>query len=400
MNYGNMRRKAEVNFEAGVDLEPNTLNQVAWISTKALQSSVDLLSSLSKKTSTEFIFAETRLTAATRIVSNFDSRTFSKHWAKTETRFGCYFRTTNSALAMAIRFSQGLAADVAYTRLDTYPNTNLDDRELDDFEDWRRNFQFYIKAKRTDLSEWTIESLWRDSESLQTAIETELELALKSSGNLFHNYFSKHRGNGKSYGDPNPSGNQIVNDPIGAFIEECDNFAWTTHHYERLSDSVNPDAYCDKILDEKLVEIDKLSRKRFRIRNSLQSLEDEVVDICVGVDLDPRPVHLVVQAVEHNVTTFNEHLPNAIALLKTAKAKLRVQKLPGKTPPQPSRRAGRKRRTTLTTEEKKIKNAWGDGSKYSTYSECDNALGLDRGTSKTTLDRLRKLEKRKDERTK
>lgn len=417
MTYGNTRRKAEVIFEGRLDLEPNILNQVAWISTKALQSSVDLLSSLNKKTSTEFVFAETRLTAATRIVSKFDFSTFSKHWATTETRFGSYFRTTNSALTMAIRFSQGVAADVAYTRLNTYPNTNLNDRELDDFEDWRTNFKLYIKAKRTDLNEWSIESLWRDSESLQTAIEAELELALKSSGDLFHNYFSKHRGNGKSYGDPNPTGDHIVDDPIGAFIEECGNFAWEKQHYDRLSDLFNPDECSDEILDEKLVELRKLSSKRFRIRNSLQSLEDEVVDICLGVDLDPKPVHLIVQAVEHNESTFNEHLPNAIALLKTAKGKLRLSK--GALPPgkrtktktilekkgkaKAPKKRGRKVKNVIaeTDDEKKVLNLHFDQDKSAAIIAQDAFGDIDKqGYVQTIINRLSARKKRKKEREK
>jgi hypothetical protein len=49
-------------------------------------------------------------------------------------------------------------------------------------------------------------------------------------------------------------------------------------------------------------------------------------------------------------------------------------------------------------EERKIRETWGTGL-YGTHEDCDDRLGIDPGTTKKTLDRLRQREKRRRQKT-
>ena len=64
-----------------------------------------------------------------------------------------------------------------------------------------------------------------------------------------------------------------------------------------------------------------------------------------------------------------------------------------KTDAEKAKRGGRKP-AKETREEKKIKAAWDSGS-YATYFDCDRGLGLEPGTTKTVIDRLKKRCKRR-----
>lgn len=113
--------------------------------------------------------------------------------------------------------------------------------------------------------------------------------------------FSDHRGNGKSYGDANPSGDITVDDPVGWFLAECELWVNTNQVIGLLSEHLGNEQLDN---DKTIEEILKLRRQLCRIRNSLQSLQDEAAEVCLANSEDPKPLFNIVRASEQATGKF------------------------------------------------------------------------------------------------
>ena len=130
-----------------------------------------------------------------------------------------------------------------------------------------------------------------------------------------HEYFSDHRGTGPSYGDPSPSGEHWEPDPVNAFLSECQKFVNLRRTESLLPRSI--DSLGDELLSEHTQQILDSQSNRFRIRNSLQSLQDDVATEVIKIGRDPAPIYAIVMSAEQDASKFFEHWRTVNPLLKT-----------------------------------------------------------------------------------
>ncbi|MEM6978767.1 MAG: hypothetical protein AAF539_03800 [Planctomycetota bacterium] len=130
-------------------------------------------------------------------------------------------------------------------------------------------------------------------------------------------YFSDHRGSGPSYGDPNPSGKHFEQDPVGAFLKECQKFVNLRQSEMLLSQSM--DSLSEESLSARAEQILETQSNCFRVRNSLQSLADDVASEVIRAGKDPSPIYGIVMSAEQDANKFFEHWRVVNPLLKTVR---------------------------------------------------------------------------------
>lgn len=128
-------------------------------------------------------------------------------------------------------------------------------------------------------------------------------------------YFSDHRGSGASYGDPNPENAHYEPDPLGAFIRECERYVWLLQAEQLHSQSL---AFIEEgLVDDRLDKLLKHQSDRGAVRNSLQSLADDVAAIVVSVGKDPSAIYSIVKSAAHDVSKFHDNWRIVYPLLST-----------------------------------------------------------------------------------
>lgn len=137
-------------------------------------------------------------------------------------------------------------------------------------------------------------------------------------------HFDKYRGAGPSYAYPSPKNVPPVADPVAAFLYECEQWLELTRWVAFKTHSMDRDAATDDAVLKTAAEISELQRKRFAVRNSLQSLEGETVAMVLEANEDPKPIFSLVRAAGSAASQFGEYWPQAHAVLKSTQARLRA----------------------------------------------------------------------------
>lgn len=135
--------------------------------------------------------------------------------------------------------------------------------------------------------------------------------------------FSDYRGSGPSYADPNPTEDHRVTEPVAAFI-------WESQKYLRLQDeeagklcATDWDLLTDDEVVQRWQQVDDLQGQRWRVRNSLQSLVDEVAELVAASGGNPEAVIAVVMATEHDESQFTQRWQEAAPVLRAARHRRR-----------------------------------------------------------------------------
>ncbi len=131
--------------------------------------------------------------------------------------------------------------------------------------------------------------------------------------------FSDYRGSGPSYADPSPTGEHQAPESVTAFI-------WESQKYLRLQDEESEKLRAtdwglltDDEVAQRWQQVFDLQGQRWRVRNSLQSLVDDVAEIVAGSGGNPEAVVAVVMATEHDESQFAERWQQASPVLRAAR---------------------------------------------------------------------------------
>ncbi|QDV44985.1 hypothetical protein Enr13x_48580 [Stieleria neptunia] len=134
-------------------------------------------------------------------------------------------------------------------------------------------------------------------------------------------YFSDHRGSGASYADPNPTGEYREVDPVSAFLVECEKFIDLRQQEIAKDRSTNWEILSDEAFEIATDVVSEFGRSRRRVRNSLQSLADDVAAIVESVGKPSEPIYGIVMAAEHDVNQFFERWRVVNPLLRAVRRK-------------------------------------------------------------------------------
>lgn len=270
-------------------------------------------------------------------------------------------------------------------------------------EEFQRKQPDYVAVSRSDNGGFILELTKEAKEKRAADYQEKLEsLPL----------FNKHRGRGPSFGDPNPPENlPALADPIGAFLEELDEWTDAENSFNKIAigkgDLSDSDAW----------ELMAQKNKKFSVRNSLQSMADDVATLIIEAGEDPKIFFELVHCVGRAAPKVRELKISVVAVLRATKVKLAsnrkkqseansqsvVEVSDGKTTGRRTAKqkaGGRNPKLKLTSEEKQVKELWNDGKgKFTRHNQLDDYLDQDAGYVKKLLDNIKRWERRKRERS-
>ena len=135
--------------------------------------------------------------------------------------------------------------------------------------------------------------------------------------------FSDYRGSGPSYADPNPADDHRVTEPVAAFIWESQKYLRLQHEEADKLRATDWDLLTDDQVAQRWQQVDDLRGQRWRVRNSLQSLVDEVAELVAESGGNPEAAIAVVMATEHDESQFAQRWQEAAPVLRASRHRRR-----------------------------------------------------------------------------